>query len=514
VSNNLSISESAMTKRNDPSSLQDMAHRKVCKMLRESGVKWALRIHSAAVMGRESWLREIKSVEEECVLVRHKITSLPMPLVRDGIALYAVQEFAKLIAAYNNANGRPLLTRIFDREIYEEVYGNMLKAVLLPCISECDIGIADSDFVQELLIKLLYVIPNITSLNLPPVQRPSYMQLLVERIQILTHLQEFHFHTGCTTEIIVELSKYCPQMKKLSVQDSRRVDNKCVEHLLKLRHLLSLNVAETSVSTNSYTALLSGLPQIQEVTWFRPIDPVLRNLTVCLPSVTVFVGTISDAELLVQKCPNITKLLLYFPTQDFSDVGKLRNVTSVSIRKCSYTVIRFNDVIRQFCSTLTILNMHQVENIHMDDIINYCTGLHSLWINFCHITYTEIFHPELPHFQNLKKLSLRRNWGPFDFCSVLHLYVNLNVLHVVGMGQITDTVIGHIVTAGGFRNVTEFEFIRCGYLSMDTACLLMQNCPNLTKLGDINTWPIVANEEVVTFLNFMRNNNISPTISR
>jgi hypothetical protein len=125
------------------------------------------------------------------------------------------------------------------------------------------------------------------------------MQLLVERIQILTHLQEFCFHTGCTTEIIIQLSKYCPHMKKISVQDSRRVDDQCVEHLLKLRHLLSLNIAETSVSANSYATLLSGLPQVRDVVWFHPIDPVLGNLTLCLPSVEAFVGIISDAKLLV-----------------------------------------------------------------------------------------------------------------------------------------------------------------------------------------------------------------------
>jgi hypothetical protein len=113
----------------------------------------------------------------------------------------------------------------------------MLKAVRLPCMSTCDMGITESEFVQELLIKLPYAIPNIKALILPPLKRLNYMQLFVERIQILTQLQEFRFHVGCTTEIIIELSKYCPHMKNLSVRFSICVDDVCVEHLLKLTHV-------------------------------------------------------------------------------------------------------------------------------------------------------------------------------------------------------------------------------------------------------------------------------------
>jgi hypothetical protein len=124
-----------------------------------------------------------------------------------------------------------------------------------------------------------------------------------------------------------------------------------------------------------------------------------------------------------------------------------------------------------------MLELDRVDDINMDKLSNYCTGLRSLWVDSCHITCTEIFDPELPHFRNLEELRLRRNWGAFDFCSILHMYVNVNVLIVVGMEQITDTFIRETVTAGGFRNVNEFVAFRCGYLSMETAWLLMQNFP-------------------------------------
>ncbi|XP_023717171.1 uncharacterized protein LOC111869702 [Cryptotermes secundus] len=445
-----------MGKKNNPEFLENMALLQVCQMVRGAGVNWIRRLNAAAENGESSWLQEVESVEEECVLVRARLASLPVPFVSEFVVLYATKEFIKMVENFSDYNHGPLISRIFDRQVRESVCINMLKAVLLPCISKFDISFTYSSFVQELLIKFLYAIPNIKTLILPSLPRPRYVQLLVERIQILTHLENFSFHTCCTTETIIQLSKYCPHMKKISVQDSKSVDDGCVEHLLKMRNLLSLNIAETSISGNRYAALLSGLPEIRDVFWFRPIEPVLGNLTACLPSVVAFLGIISDAKLLVQKCPNIKHLLLYSPSQDISDLGELSNVVSISIRNCSYTEIRFSDVIRRSGSTLKNLETWQVDNINLDDVIKYCTGLRSLWINFCHMTCTQAFHPELPHFQNLEKLKIIGNGGEFTFCSVLHLYVNLTVLHFVGMEHITDVVISKIVKAGGFRNLTEF----------------------------------------------------------
>jgi hypothetical protein len=462
-------------------------------------------------MDHNYWLQEIESVERECVPVRHRLASLPVRFVSEYIVHYAVIEFTKIIASYND-NGRPLITSLYERKIHDDICSNMMKAVLLPCMSTCDIGITESEFVQELLIKLLYAMPNLKALTLPSKERLNYTEFFVERIPILTQLQEFRFHVGCTTEIIIELSKYCPHLKKLSVQDSRRVDDECVEHLLKLTHLRALNVSKTSISITGYRGLLSGLPQVQDIVWFGPIDPVLWNLTKCLPSVRKFIGTILVAELLVQKCPNITELVQFSFTKDISDLAELRNLAGLSIIQCSCTDIRFGEDIRRLGPSLTKLEMFQILTINVDDVINSCTALNVFNITLCYIRCSGTFDRKLPHFVNLKELRLIHNRGPFLFSSILHLYVNLKALHVVGMGDITDEVIRQIVTAGGFRNVTEFVVEHCGDMGIETAFFIIQNCPNLTKLGNLNSWPRVTNGELVTLVNFVRENNLSITV--
>jgi hypothetical protein len=271
-------------------------------------------------------------------------------------------------------------------------------------------------------------------------------------------------------------------------------------------------VAGTSISNNGYRTLLSGLPGVKDVIWFGIIDPVLMNLSAFLPSVSKFSGHFLHAELLVRNCPNLTELTLLSLPGDISDLGELRSVTAITMLLSNYITVRFSTAIRRLGQTLTKLEMYQVVNINMDDLINYCIVLNSLVISYSHITYRDTYCRELPHFQNLIELILRHNYGPFIFSLVLHLYVNMNILYVVGMEEITDTYIREIVTAGGFRNLTEFIVDHCGYMSMETVWLLMHNCPHLTKLGNIDNWPGVTNNESVTFLNFVKNNNLSLTV--
>jgi hypothetical protein len=430
----------------------------------------------------------------------------------DYIVRYAVKKFTKIIASYDNDIGLALITRYYDRQTHRDICTYMLKAVLLPCMSKHNIGTTHSKFVQGILIQLLYVVPNIKVLNFPSEQRLIYMQLFLERIQILTHLREFHFHIGCTRQVIIELSKYCSRLKKLSVEYSVLVDDMCIEHLLNLTHLRSLNISNTSISSNSYRALLSGLPHVQDIIWSLPVDLVLTNLRGSLPSVTKFDGTLSDAGLLVLKCPNIKQLLLRFPTDTISDLGELRKVACLSIRNCNCTVIGLSVTLILLGQTLSVLETHEAENVDMDDIINYCAVLNKLNISSCSITCTAICDRKLPHFRNLKELKLISNRVTSAFCHVLHFYVNINIFHVAGMSQIDHTFISQLVRVGGFRNLTKFVVDHCGYLSMETISLITNNCSNLTMLGNIGSWPGVANEEVITFLNFVRDNNLSLTV--
>jgi hypothetical protein len=310
------------------------------------------------------------------------------------------------------------------------------------------------------------------------------------------------------------LSKYCPHLKNISVPKSRGLEGDCVEHLLKFRHLHTLNVAGTSLSSVNYEALLSGLPHLQGIFWFDPIDSVLLNLPACLPLVTTFCGKISDADLLVQKCPNLNEVIVISSIGDISTLGQVRSIVDIMVINSCWITIGFSNVIRSLGATLTALEFHRIVNISVDDIIHYCTVLNCLVFKQCEIKNSEIVDCNLPHFHNLKKLRLMRNTEAFDFRYILHMYVNLNEFLVADSSVMDDSLIREIVTAGGFTHLTKFVVHKCGYMSIDTAWLLVQSCPNLTVLGNICSWSGMRTDDVDKFLNFVIDNHLQLSVHR
>jgi hypothetical protein len=485
-------------------------------MIEEVGIRWIIRLCVAARIDRNIWLKTIKSVEEECILVHHTLGSRRIPVILELIGRYGdiLKDFMNIISTYDTELRRHFPMNVQEIYIYEKICSNMLKSILFSCMSKCSISVANSDIAQGLLIKLLYVIPKIKTLILPLSDRLTNMPILSERIQLLTRLEEFEFHYGCTSEIIIQLSTYCPLMKRICVEYSTRVNDSCVEHLLKLRSLISLNIAGTLTSTNGYATLLSGLPQLEDITCFYPFDHVISDLPVSLPSVRKFTGIISAGRSLVRKCPNITELILISMVNDPSDLAEFTMVADLTIKNRIAVFCMLSPLITRLGPTLTSLKLFNVVSINMEDVIHYCSSLKHLSITQCKLNCELVlFSRELKHFQNVVHMRLLQNKGNFCYISNLHLYVNLNILHIAGIKEVTDASIARIIKIGGLRNLNEFVAEYCGDLSLKTAILLLDSCPSLVLIGHLKGWPRISRENQENFLDFVKTHNLSLVVS-
>lgn len=510
----LFLSEGVMNKRKDPPRLEVEARKTICNMIREVGVRWTGKLRSAVAMGRHRWLREIESVEEECVQLRWTLAALPVPSMLDVIVADSVSEFINIIYSFDIEVGSHRLITT-NKNFHQDICANMFKAVLFPCLYKYKINNALTGFVQEVVITLLYVNPDVSALHMPSVYNRKHLQLLLQRIPILTALKEFCFHIGCTTQIVVELSKYCTHLNKLSLEDCRFVDDDCVSHILKMKHLVTLNVANTSISDEGYVTILSRLPNLQNVVWYNNLDVVLTYIRDHLLPVRKVVGRISKARLLVQKCPNVEHLILLSIREDISDIKELSRVTAVSVVQSSCITINLGAVNRNIGSTLKKLDLYQVVNINIDDLILYCTVIKTLTIAYSHIIGPDhnSFDSELPHFKSVEEIRLRQNWGTHDFCYLLHLYANLKVCYTAGVNPVDDKFIRQVLTHGGFRRVTEFVIEYCGELTLPTVWLLMRSCPNLTVLGNVSSWSRVSSNDLVVIREHLRVNNLALIIN-
>ncbi|KDR13193.1 uncharacterized protein LOC110835585 isoform X1 [Zootermopsis nevadensis] len=504
-----------MNKRKEPSSLESEANDKLCTMIRDVAIKWTRKLRSAVVKGRQHWLLEMKIVQEECAQLRGFLATLPVPGVLDIIVAQSVENLIKVLSSFNNFRVVPRLNTSYDRELNRNICINMLKSVLLPCLYTCNIRNVDSAFVQEIIVNLLYLNPKVIDLQLSVICDKYCLQLLLERIPSLIDLQGFQLRLTCTNAIVIKLSEYCTKLTKLFVEDCAFVDDDSVEHLLKLANLVNLNVANTSISNEGYITLLSRLPLVQNIIWYDDLDIVLTYVARCLLSVRKIIGSISNSSLVAPICPNVKHVILLSISNDISGLKELKSVNAISFFQCSSTVINLRAAITDMGSTLTRVDMHQVVNIDIDNLIYFCPVLKLLIIAYSQMTGSEhnFFDRELPHFKSVREIRLKQNWGAYDFCSLLHLYINLEICYVVGMDRVDDVFVGRLLTFGGFKHVTEFVIDNGGYLSMPTVQLIMKNCLNLTVLGNFRSWSGLTENDLNEFLQFVRSNNLALTIN-
>jgi hypothetical protein len=118
----------------------------------------------------------------------------------------------------------------------------------------------------------------------------------------LRHLQVFSYQYNCTDEVI-ELGLHCHNLKEIDLWRSSRVTNASVQHLLHLKKLEILELAETQIDNEHYWLLLSELP-IKSIRFSPPHQIILDHVAdVKLHKLSHVSGFVQDINLLAEKCP-------------------------------------------------------------------------------------------------------------------------------------------------------------------------------------------------------------------
>jgi hypothetical protein len=75
--------------------------------------------------------------------------------------------------------------------------------------------------------------------------------------------------------------------------------------------------------------------------------------------------------------------------------------------------------------------------------------------------------------------------------------------------QVNDDVIRRIISVGGFKRLSVFLIEDGGYLSMESVLLLLNCCPNLTKIGHQKSWSGFPEIIAWAFKTFVQTHNIA-----
>jgi hypothetical protein len=387
----------------------------------------------------------------------------------------------------------------------------MFESVLTSYIYKHDDKTVKLEFGENLVLQTLHSVPGLRTLRLT--RRAS---LAVDKmLPNLRNLQVFSYQYNCSDEVIESLAFHCQNLKQLDLYRSTWITNVSVQHLLLLKKLVILDLAETQIDNNHYSLLLSELP-IKSIRFSQPHEKILDHLAdVKLHNISHVSGFVEDISLLAEKCPNITHMDLDLTTNshDLSCLAALTTLRVLRIVGGDYATSNLNAVLTGTGLTLADLTLELMVNVNLHDIVTLCQSLSSLSLLECILLPLDPNtppDPQLPHFRNLTFLHIEQNFYQDLNYNYIQHYMSLKTIRFWSINVFTVDFMEELARSGALANLEEFcvsEFLP-GALTMQALLPLMKNCPHLKTIEGLRYCPLLSENFIQEFKRWILAHNL------
>ncbi|XP_023724907.1 uncharacterized protein LOC111874023 [Cryptotermes secundus] len=501
-----------MPKRKQPCKLQALVMLRVVKLLRKACESWITALREAALTGSEAYLKETQNVTADCDTVYELLTSLPTDILQ-LLATHIIRRIINMIAQYDETCCELKDAFWYDEDYHDSVCSKILNAVLFPCTRVYYMKDITSGFAQKLIVQTLACVPNLTVLTFDLKTENDNSNLVASNIHHLRHLKSFQYNCDCTDEVVEQVALHCRNLRTVILSFSHSVTDASVHYLMTLNKLEHVDVMFTSITTEFYGALLSVLPSINNIVitslTYNIFEHILKEE---LYTITQYTGYIRDINVLTQKCPNLSTVVMYDINQNLANMVALNRLDHLQIRKADYESCNLNAVLIGVGHRLCHLYLVHIKNVRMVEIVNFCSSLECLLLKRCsfvRLNENGILGTDPPHYRSVTDLKLLGDsHHEIDFRHLQH-YVNLQILECTGVNTLNDDFIEDAVRQGAFRNIVCFkvEEIAPGALTMRTVELLIRHCEHLKELGYLRSWRLVEPEFISNLRNIIVTTN-------
>jgi hypothetical protein len=264
---------------------------------------------------------------------------------------------------------------------------------------------------------------------------------------------------------------------------------------MELRELKFLYLEGTQIDDENYGLLLSELPNIANITFFKDSADVFRHIAEeRLDTITHLSGSSQGIDTLKQKCPNTTSITLYKFRRDLSGLAAFDSLRSLGIFHHHYGRSNLVVVLRGIGHRLTDLTLSDVINISVQDIITLCPSLANLSLVRCSFLCFKAnspLHSRLPHFRNLINLNIVGSLIYSPDVSFIQYYVSLKRIHLQEISIFTVKFVRKILNLGTFRQLEVFQISEGwpGALTLKALLLLLQHCIRLKHVESLRCCP-------------------------
>lgn len=327
-------------------------------------------------------------------------------------------------------------------------------------------------------------------------------QMLIDGISDMKNLRYLSLTYDCTNNVLKTLVKNCPKLRSLDISNSKNIDNSSVNILVDLKELRSVQLYKTNVGMEGFINILLHLPELRDYGRYDELGRCLEYIDDYYPTYGNFAlesfvslqATTKQVQILCQKCPNISSLSLFHNVLflDLMAVIGLNKLTQLKFLSCDFFADQIRDVLEVKGCNITSLNLEHVDEVDMNALIyisQFCPDLKTLVLCNCNlIQSTSIRRYKVPPFMSLENLTLI---GESSACHVELLLCNAHRLKFVHFGtQIitNDELFEKVFLRNELSRLEEIRILHSDYLTIKTAYSLVNNCANLSKLYEIESW--------------------------
>ncbi|XP_012262664.1 uncharacterized protein LOC105689879 [Athalia rosae] len=358
-------------------------------------------------------------------------------------------------------------------------------------------------------------------------------KMIIGGVSSMPNLMSFTLCFDCTDSIVTAIGQNCPKLRKLDVTASRSVTDRCLTVLRTCWQLRQIQLFRTSVSIAGYAELLSEHPNLEDIGRCDEFGYVLEHIRITGSykqplNLKVFESrdvTTEHLHLLVEMCPNLIKVSIVHDEtiNDVLILSALNNLTELKLLCCDFFTDRIKELLETKGSKLTNLHLEHVNEIDLNALVyisQFCPILKNLVLYNCEFVEHAAVIPKklfVPPFKYLERIKCVADCAHLHLEFLLSHCINIKFIQLGSSTGIGDDTMARVLSKNPMNKLEELKILYSDDLSMKTVRLLMQNCDNLRRLSELESWQGISMAELNVFQNELRIINIdldiSPTLS-
>lgn len=121
--------------------------------------------------------------------------------------------------------------------------------------------------------------------------------------------------------------------------------------------------------------------------------------------------------------------------------------------------------------------------------------------------------PEIPPFMNLNRLTLVAACELFHLEFLLSSCFHIKYIMLGTMVPTDDYTFNRILSKNPMLNLEELSIVCSDRLTIETVYKLLEMCPNLTALNELDEWQGINQHELETLKMYIKTNNLNLNIN-